>query len=45
MIEMADIFVDLDHGLERDRGYPPHPERFEQHGFDLVELLNSDGGA
>jgi len=43
VIEMADIFVDRGRGLERDRGYPPHSERFEQHGYDLVQLLAVDG--
>jgi pilus assembly protein CpaF len=39
VIEMADVFVDRGDGLTRGRGFPPHDERFRDHGYDLAELL------
>lgn len=41
VIEMADLFVDRGEGLVRGRGFPPHEDRFREHGFDLAELLES----
>lgn len=41
VIEMADVFVDRGDGLQRGRGFPPHEDRFREHGFDLAELLES----
>jgi pilus assembly protein CpaF len=40
VIEMADVFVARDDTLTRADGWPPHPERFERAGFDLVDLLS-----
>ncbi|SFL94386.1 CpaF family protein [Geodermatophilus ruber] len=42
VIELADVFTSRDGRLVRASGYPPHPERFAAHGFDLSALL--DGG-
>ncbi|MFC7571032.1 hypothetical protein ACFQX8_00220 [Klenkia terrae] len=39
MIETADVFTTRDGRLVRADGYPPHPERFAAHGFDLAGLL------
>lgn len=39
IIEIADIFVDRGHGLQRGNGFPPHQERFARAGFDLSRLL------
>ena len=41
VIEMATIFKDEGHGLIRKNGYPPHPQRFRQAGFDLTHLLDA----
>ena len=40
VIELADVFTTRDGRLERATGYPPHPERFAAHGFDLPALLD-----
>ena len=39
VIEVADVFTSRAGRLLRAEGYPPHPERFEQAGFDLTALL------
>lgn len=39
VIEIEDVFVTRHHRLVRADGFPPHPERFEAAGFDLLELL------
>ncbi|MDQ1662568.1 MAG: pilus assembly protein CpaF, partial [Blastococcus sp.] len=39
VIETADVFVSREGRLVRADGYPPHPERFAAHGFDLAGLL------
>jgi pilus assembly protein CpaF len=39
VIEIEDIFTTRRGRLVRADGYPPHPERFEAAGFDLLELL------
>lgn len=39
IVETTDIFVDRGAGLERGPGYVPHPELFEERGYDLRELL------
>ena len=38
--ETADVFVSRGGALVRADGWPPHPDRFERAGFDLVRLLN-----
>jgi pilus assembly protein CpaF len=43
VVELADIFTDRGHGLERAQGFPPHPERFTRAGFDLRALLEQPG--
>ena len=40
VVETADVFVSRGDALVRADGWPPHPERFERAGFDLVRLLN-----
>ena len=40
VIELADVFTTRDGRLVRGSGYPPHPERFTAHGFDLSALLD-----
>ena len=40
VIELADVFTTRDGRLVRGTGYPPHPERFAAHGFDLPALLD-----
>jgi pilus assembly protein CpaF len=45
VVEVADIFVTRGDRLVRADGWPPHAERFERAGFDLVSLLApTDGG-
>ena len=39
IVEMSTIFKDEGAGLARKGGYPPHPERFVAHGFDLTSIL------
>src|SRR6266540_127431 len=39
VIETSDIFVSGGGRLERADGYPPHPERFEAAGIDLISAL------
>ncbi|HYN76002.1 MAG TPA: ATPase, T2SS/T4P/T4SS family [Candidatus Limnocylindria bacterium] len=39
VIEVADLFVTRSEQLVRADGYPPHPDRFRRHGFDLTDLL------
>lgn len=41
VVEVADIFVTRGAQLIRASGYPPHPERFANAGYDLVSLLGS----
>ena len=40
VIELADVFTTRDGRLVRGTGYPPHPQRFAAHGFDLAALLD-----
>ena len=40
VVETADVFVSRGGALVRADGWPPHPDRFERAGFDLVRLLN-----
>ncbi|WNV76650.1 ATPase, T2SS/T4P/T4SS family [Geodermatophilus sp. DSM 44513] len=40
VIELADVFTSREGRLVRAGGYPPHPERFAAHGFDLPALLD-----
>ena len=44
-VEMATIFRDDGHGLLAAGGFPPHPARFEQSGYDLAALLAVDARA
>ena len=39
VVETADIFSTVDGRLVRAQGFPPHRDRFERYGFDLIELL------
>jgi pilus assembly protein CpaF len=39
VIEASEVFATRDGQLARAAGYPPHPERYEQAGLDLSELL------
>ncbi len=39
IVEVADLFVTRDGRLRRADGFPPHPDRFERAGYDLVRLL------
>lgn len=41
VVEMSQIFCDDGQGLVRKGGYPPHPQRFTQAGFDLTHLLDA----
>ena len=40
VVELADVFTTREGRLVRGTGYPPHPERFAAHGFDLPALLD-----
>ncbi|RBY74889.1 CpaF family protein [Geodermatophilus sp. TF02-6] len=44
VVELADVFTSRDGRLVRATGYPPHPERFAAHGFDLPALLDDARG-
>ena len=44
VVETTDIFGTVDDRLVRAQGFPPHRDRFERHGIDLVALLESRGG-
>ena len=39
VVETEDIFTSRDGRLVRAQGFPPHLDRFEQHGVDLAALL------
>jgi pilus assembly protein CpaF len=39
VIETAEIFNSRRGRLERAEGYPPHPERYEAAGIDLIDAL------
>lgn len=39
VVVVEDLFVTRGDQLVRADGYPPHPERFERHGYDLPALL------
>jgi pilus assembly protein CpaF len=43
VIETSDIFTTRRGRLERADGYPPHPERYESAGIDLLEALGHRG--
>lgn len=43
VVEMSVIYKDDGCGVERKGGYPPHPQRFAQAGFDLTHILDSSG--
>jgi pilus assembly protein CpaF len=45
VVEVADLFVTAGQRLVRAKGFPPHQERFEWAGIDLVSLLAPDGTA
>jgi pilus assembly protein CpaF len=40
-IETSDIFHTREGRLERAEGFPPHPERYERVGVDLISALGS----
>lgn len=40
-IEIAAIFSDRGHGLQRDRGFPARTDAYRRHGFDVAELLGA----
>jgi pilus assembly protein CpaF len=44
VIETADVFTTRECRLVRADGYPPHPDRFAAHGFDLPSLLGNGPG-
>ncbi len=39
VVETEDIFTSVAGKLVRAQGFPPHPDRFEQYGINLAELL------
>jgi pilus assembly protein CpaF len=39
VIEAAEIFASRGGRLERAEGFPPHPERYEAAGIDLINAL------
>jgi pilus assembly protein CpaF len=39
VIEIEDVFTTRNDRLVRAQGFPPHPERFEAAGFNLLQLL------
>ncbi len=43
VVETAELFTVRDGVLVRADGYPPHPERFARHGYDLTALLTGRG--
>ncbi|MEP6562760.1 MAG: ATPase, T2SS/T4P/T4SS family [Nakamurella sp.] len=43
VVETEDIFTSINGKLVRAQGYPPHEDRFVQHGIDLAELLAAVG--
>ena len=45
VVEVADLFVTSGQRLVRADGFPPHQERFEWAGIDLVSLLSREGVA
>ena len=44
VVEVADLFVSRGQRLVRADGYPPHQERFEWAGIDLLTLLAAQDG-
>jgi len=44
VVEIEDIFGSVDGKLVRAPGFPPHEDRFVQHGIDLPALLAVRGG-
>jgi len=43
VVEVADVFSSRGGRLRRMDGYPPHVDRFERAGYDLVALLAAEG--
>lgn len=43
IIETSELFSISDGQLRRAAGYPPHEERYVQAGFELADLLQSEG--
>ncbi|HVQ87918.1 MAG TPA: hypothetical protein VMT88_07025 [Actinomycetes bacterium] len=41
IVEIEPLFLTDAGELRRASGYPPHQERFVDHGYDLSELLAS----
>jgi pilus assembly protein CpaF len=42
VVEMADLFAQRGGVLRRADGFPPHEDRFQRAGFDLMALLAQD---
>jgi pilus assembly protein CpaF len=42
VIEIEDLFISRNSKLVRADGFPPHPERYEAAGYNLLELLAQD---
>jgi pilus assembly protein CpaF len=42
VIEIEDLFISRNHKLVRADGFPPHSERYEAAGYNLLELLAQD---
>lgn len=43
VVEVSELFASRSGRLERGDGFPPHPERYESAGLDLVQLLTRRG--
>jgi pilus assembly protein CpaF len=43
VIETTDLFATRNGKLARTDGYPPHPERYEAAGIDLLSVLHAPG--
>lgn len=41
VVETSEVFRNVADAWERGNGFPPHPERFERHGFNLAQLLGA----
>jgi pilus assembly protein CpaF len=45
VVEVADLFVTRGQALVRADGFPPHLERFEWAGIDVLAVLAHEGGS
>jgi len=41
VVETEDVFTSVNGKLVRAQGFPPHLDRFDQHGIDVAELLSA----